>query len=97
MTLEELGSTYALIRWSAPLENERNGVIQYYIIYLNTSVEVGLNVTTAGSESYILLDILKPNTGYTCTVAAVTVSPGPASTALLFTTNIAGMEKIHTY
>ena len=92
LSLDELGSTYALLRWSPPPQNECNGAIQNYQISLNSSVGSNLNLTTAGSQLYILLDFLVPNTGYTCTVAAVTVSPGPTSAPLQFTTNISGKK-----
>ena len=92
LSLDELGPTYALLRWSPPPETERNGVIQHYRISLNNSLGRDLNLTTAGSQPYILMDFLVPNTGYTCTVAAVTVSPGPTSSALRFTTRISGKK-----
>ena len=97
LTLDELGSTYALLRWLPPPEGDHNGRIQHYQVYLNTSAETGLNVSTAGSESYILLDFLEPSTVYTCTVAAVTVSPGPTSDPKEFTTNMTGMKFIRLY
>jgi receptor-type tyrosine-protein phosphatase Q len=96
LSLDELGSTYALLRWSPPPQNERNGAIQNYQISLNSSVGSNLNLTTAGSQLYILLDFLVPNTGYTCTVAAVTVSPGPTSAPLQFTTSISVPETVQS-
>ena len=91
LSVDEIGSTYALLRWSPPPEDQHNGIIQHYRVYLNTSQGTHLDLTTANSERHILLNSLVPDTKYTCTVAAVTVSPGPKSTAIHFTTNSSGM------
>ena len=92
LSLHEIGSSYALLRWVPPPEPDRNGVIEYYQIYLNSSQGSNISLNTAGSQTHILLNSLYPNTQYVCSVAAVTVSPGPPSTAVLFTTNISGTK-----
>ena len=90
-SVAEIGSSYALLRWSPPPKDDHNGVIQHYRVYLNTSQGATVILSTASSETHILLNSLRPNTNYSCKVAAATVSPGPKSTVLHFTTNSTGM------
>ena len=91
LSLDEVGSSYALLRWSPPPQRDHNGVIQNYVIHRNSSRGEVVNVHTAGPETHLLMSSLQPNTKYSCGVAAVTVSPGPRSTTINFTTNTSGI------
>ena len=89
MTLKEVGSTYVLLHWSPPVEIDHNGVIQHYKVHLK-SEQLNVNLTTNGPVTDMLIDFLQPNTEYLCSVAAVTLSPGPPSVAINFITDTAG-------
>ena len=92
LSLDEVGSSYALLRWSPPPQRDHNGVIQNYVIHRSSSRGEVVNVHTVGPETQLLMSSLQPNTKYSCSVAAVTVSPGPQSTAVNFTTNTSGIH-----
>jgi hypothetical protein len=87
LSLDEIGSSYALLQWEPPPEGDRNGVIEHFQVHLNNSRGLALIFGTAGPQIRLLLHSLQPSTQYVCTVTAVTVSPGPASTPIRFTTN----------
>ena len=92
MILKEVGSTYVLLHWSPPVEVDHNGVIQHYKVHLkSTSDRLNVNLTTNGPVTDILIDFLQPNTEYLCSVAAVTLSPGPPSVAINFITDSSGI------
>ena len=93
MTVEEVGSTYALLHWSPPVQVDQNGIIQHYIVHLKSlKFDEGLNVnlTTNRAVTDILIDFLQANTEYLCSVAAVTLSPGPPSVTVNLITDTAG-------
>ena len=70
-------------------------MIEYYQVHLNSSQSVDdFSLNTAGPETHVLINTFQPRTQYTCSVSAVTVSPGPASTPIHFTTNASGMTII---
>ena len=90
LSLHEIGSSYALLRWTPPPESDRNGVIEHYQVQLSSSLGFNFSYNTAGSQTHLLLNSLQPSTQYTCSVAAVTVATGPASTTIHFTTDTSG-------
>ena len=70
----------------------RNGIIRHYFIILKESNGSGVfNHTTPTSQPSGNVGSLQPDTEYTCSVAAVTVSTGPLSPAITFTTEPDGM------
>ena len=89
----EKGSSYILLQWLPPINVHHNGIIRHYIISLKdtNSSEVILNHTTPTSQPSENIGSLQPDTAYTCSVAAVTVSPGPFSLAINFITEPDGM------
>ena len=84
----EKGSSYVLLQWSPPIDVYHNGIIRHYIIRLkdSNSSTIILNHTTPTSQPSGNIGSLQPDTAYTCSVAAVTVSTGPFSPAINFTT-----------
>ena len=88
LTLVEVGSTYALLQWLPPLEQYHNGIIDHYLVNLKgeNASETILNLTTTGPQLSVYIASLQPNSEYSCSVAAVTVSPGPLSGNVFFTT-----------
>lgn len=72
---------------------DHNGNIRFYQVNLEKSLSPGMgqNLTTDGPQPSLLLDTLEQNTNYSCSVAAVTVSVGPTSERIYFTTEIQRM------
>ena len=69
------------LQWSPPLADLQNGIIQFYNVRVMAAetgsvaeyTAMGLSLTVTG---------LHPHYSYTCTIAAVTVAPGPVETIM---------------
>ena len=85
LTIESIGSNYAELRWNAPDSSEHNGVIRFYKVFV-TEEETGSNFTLTATNTRVTVTNLHPFYTYSVSVAAVTISPGPYSTQLSFTT-----------
>ena len=96
LTLIEKGSSYVLLQWQPPPEQSQNGLIRYYIVALleGNSSEITKNHTSSYSQPSINIGSLQPGVTYTCVVSAVTVSAGPFSEPISFTTEPSGKAKI---
>ena len=92
MTVESIGSRFAFLVWQPPQNSLQNGLIRHYAVHLmdgNTHITIA-NTTSSTSKPEINIGFLQPNTTYACLVAAVTISQGPYSQELLFTTDTDG-------
>ena len=69
-------SSTATVQWSPPQADLQNGVIQFYSILL-VAAETGSVLQYTSTELSLTISDLHPYYTYTCTVAAVTVAPGP--------------------
>ena len=65
-----------LLFWQAPPTEHQNGIIREYHVELSNN-STSINYTTEGP--FLLLDNLKPNTDYNCSIAAYTIMRGPFS------------------
>jgi len=84
-----LSSTEISVTWLQP--DPTNGVIQQYIVTYYPSGSPGDNTTNSTSDTSITIGGLSAFTEYSVFVVAVTVAPGPASTAVNVTTSEAGV------
>ena len=93
LSIAAKGLTYVLLNWLPPPIEDHNGNIRFYKVNLEESLNPGMgqNLTTDGQQPSLLLDTLEQNTNYSCSVAAVTVSVGPSSERIYFTTEIQRM------
>jgi len=80
-----LSSTEIFITWLQP--DPTNGVIQQYIVTYYPSGSPGDNTTNSTSDTSITIGGLSAFTEYSVFVVAVTVAPGPPSTAVNVTTS----------
>ena len=72
--------------WSPPPQDERNGIITSYLATL-TRRDTGSQLQLTSSMTTITFSMLSPFTSYTVRIAAsTTISYGPQSTQLSFTT-----------
>ena len=78
-------STGFLLSWSSPPLEDHNGVIRNYSIAI-TELNTGNVVNLVSQTTSQLFDSLQPYYNYSVQVAAVTVAPGPLSTASIITT-----------
>ena len=69
-------SSIATVQWSPPQADLQNGVIQFYSIQL-VAAETGSMLQYTSTELSLTITDLHPYYTYTCTIAAVTVAPGP--------------------
>ena len=85
----------AYLSWSPPLEEERNGVIDNYVINI-TEDDTGDKFQVSTSTTTITLDEnLRPYYVYTCVIAAETsVGVGPYSSNVSFRTHEYGRSNI---
>ena len=92
LTVVEKGSAYILLEWQSPLKKSQNGVIRHYIVALTeeNSTQTLRNLTTVSSQPSINIGSLQAGKTYNCVVSAVTVSPGPFSEPVSFTTETNG-------
>ena len=66
------------LTWGAPLAEDQNGVLTSYRITV-TEIESGevLQRTVSASDSFLVVNSLRPHSLYRCTVAAFTIAIGP--------------------
>ena len=77
MTADAISSTQILLLWKSPPSDVQNGHIRSYAIFVleiqtNTSLTYKVN-----SGSRLQVGSLHPYFEYECSVAAVTIGPGP--------------------
>ena len=84
-----LSSTEISVTWLQP--DPTNGVIQQYIVTYYPSGSPGDNTTNSTSDTSITIGGLSAFTEYSVFVVAVTVAPGPPSTAVNVTTSETGV------
>lgn len=92
-----VGTTSFLLSWREPPLEDQNGIIRHYLINIieeNTGAEFQLNTTTADTE--LLIESLHPSYRYICTVAAISVEPGPYSSPITVDTETARKCVIHS-
>ena len=97
ISVTDITSNSISISWTAPDPSQRNGIIRRYFIYLTAKDHSFTTITystSASSTSYNLTD-LNPYTSYQIKVAAITISPGPNSTAETIRTGEAGMTLLN--
>ena len=89
-----ISSDKVMLRWEAPNEPDRNGIIISYLVNI-TLINAGLSFTRNFTNTSLTLNNLRPFTSYICHVAARTeVGLGPFSTSISFLTDQAGNETI---
>ena len=73
-----ISSTSIRLTWAAPLAEEQNGVITSYRITI-TNIETGevMQRTASASDSFLIVNSLRPHVTYRCTIAAYTIAVGP--------------------
>ena len=84
-----LSSTEISVTWLQP--DPTNGVIQQYIVTYYPSGSPGDNTTNSTTNTSITIGGLSAFTEYSVFVVAVTVAPGPPSTAVNVTTSETGV------
>ena len=70
------GSSMIFLTWDPPLFEQQNGIIRQYLITL-MSGQTAITATSMNTNATI--SGLRPFTTYQCSVAAFTVSAGPAT------------------
>ena len=76
-----LSSTSISLSWSPPSLEDRNGIIRSYSIK-STELETNSNSSYTSVTTTLRIDSLHPYYQYKFTIAAITVSSGPFSTAI---------------
>ena len=66
------------LQWNPPRPDLQNGVIQHYSVQL-VDAQTNQVLQYTSTQHSITISNLHPYYTYTCTVTAVTVSPGPAA------------------
>ena len=66
------------INWSLPLPEERNGIIEMYVVNM-TAAETGQHIQLTTNNTTITAEGLHPYFKYHISVAAVTIAIGPYS------------------
>ena len=74
------------LTWDPPTAANQNGIIQTYIINI-TILESGENVRLMSNGTQINLEMLHPYYTYSFVISAVTIGPGPLSSAYSVTTD----------
>ena len=72
-------STSVTLEWSPPQADLQNGVIQFYTLRL-TAEQTGSEIKYTSVGLSLTITDLHPYYNYTCTIAAVTIAPGPVET-----------------
>ena len=85
LVVASIGADFAELRWFAPDFEHHNGIIRSYILSF-AEQETGNNFTITSTNRRLTVTNLHPFYTYNVTVAAVTVSPGPFSQAVVFRT-----------
>lgn len=89
LTETSVTTTSLEISWTPPDPSRQNGIIQYYIVYVQqVEPETTSDSTTIYNSSSTSLSLtgLTPYTSHQVKVTAVTIAPGPNSTVELFRT-----------
>ena len=74
------------LTWDPPTAANQNGIIQTYIINI-TILESEENVRLMSNGTQINLEMLHPYYTYSFVISAVTIGPGPPSSAYSVTTD----------
>ena len=69
------------LQWSPPRADLQHGTIQFYTVQLMV-VNTGVITEYTSMELSLTISDLHPHYTYTCTIAAVTVAPGPEDTVM---------------
>ena len=77
--------TVARLSWDAPLQTDQNGIIRRYHINI-TEVDTARQWTLISVTNTYILNFLCPHHTYLYSIAAVTISTGPHTQLLNFTT-----------
>ena len=64
------------LQWEQPPPVHRNGIIQYYIVYVSET-NTGRSWTFYSVDPSLLVSALHPYYVYECDIAAITVGTGP--------------------
>ena len=72
------------LSWSPPLAENRNGIIQEYIVTL-TELDTGEIIEITASTTSVVVSFLHPFYTYSYAVSAVTTDPGPSSPVMNIT------------
>ena len=81
-----VSSSSIRITWTAPLEEEQNGIIRsYHISVVELPTGFLREIVAHGDESIEIVNNLHPYYLYECAVAAYTVGLGPAAFAQTLT------------
>ena len=85
-----VSSTGFLVSWTTPPIADHNGIIRNYVV--NTTEEnTGRHLLFTSRTNSQRVDSIHPYYNYTCIVAAITVSAGPFSAAIVITTAESGI------
>ena len=76
-----LSATHLLLSWEPPLNEEQNGVIEYYIVTIH-QFESNISYSYHTEDLQYTVQHLHPYYVYECTVAAATVDLGPPSSQI---------------
>ena len=82
-------STGVFIQWSPPQTSDTNGIIRSYTVIL-VNTRTGTVASYSATNTNINITNLSPHTEYRYNVSATTVSAGPFSSSMTFTTPEAG-------
>ena len=77
------------LTWDPPTAANQNGIIRTYIIRV-TVLESGENIQLMSNSTEIDLEMLHPYYTYSFVISAVTIGPGPPSSAYNVTTEEEG-------
>ena len=78
--------------WHPPDGAFHNGIIRHYVVNIvDVNTSESINITSTTSQPILNIGSLLLGREYACSVAAVTVSQGPFSEVIFFTTNNDGM------
>ena len=84
------------ITWDPPTAANQNGIIQTYIISI-TVLESGENIQLTSNGTQINLELLHPYYTYSFVISAVTIGPGPPSSAYNVITDEEGKDNLPSY
>ena len=84
------------LTWDPPTAVNQNGIICTYIIRV-TVLESGENIQLMSNSTEIDLEMLHPYYTYSFVISAVTIGPGPSSSAYNVTTEEEGKFNFSTH
>ena len=88
-----IDSTSISLSWEPPPQERQNGVVTGYLVNI-TEVETGNTSQLYTSSTSITLSSLHPSYTYICSIAAVTIGPGPFSPNITLQVFEAGKRKL---